>query len=70
MSTICRVAPPPPRISYPHSSGRTIRGGSTRLRANVFAGFPHALYLPPPDVRFHVVADQHTQVADCRAPHE
>lgn len=36
-------------------------------RAGVFGGYPHALYIPP-GVRFSVDADEHTHIADCRAP--
>jgi 5-deoxy-glucuronate isomerase len=36
-------------------------------RASVFAGYPHAIYLPP-GTAFRVEADQHTELADGRAP--
>jgi len=36
-------------------------------RADVFGGYPHAVYLPP-GTRFSVEADEPTQLADCRAP--
>jgi 5-deoxy-glucuronate isomerase len=36
-------------------------------RENVFAGYPHALYLPP-GTRFTVEATSSTELAECRAP--
>jgi len=36
-------------------------------RADVFSGYPHAIYLPP-QTRFRVVADELTELADGRAP--
>ena len=44
-------------------------GGTKTLgpRRNVFAGYPHALYLPP-RTKFRVEADQLTELADGRAP--
>jgi len=45
-------------------------GGSTATlgpRADVFSGYPHAVYLPP-RTTFRVVAEQFTELADGRAP--
>ena len=44
-------------------------GGTETLgpRRSVFAGYPHALYLPP-RTKFRVQADQLTELADGRAP--
>jgi 5-deoxy-glucuronate isomerase len=36
-------------------------------RASVFEGYPHAVYLPA-RTRFEVVAEQRSELADCRAP--
>lgn len=36
-------------------------------RENVFAAYPHALYLPP-GTRFTVEANSPTEIAECRAP--
>lgn len=36
-------------------------------RLDVFAGYPHAIYLPP-RTRFRVIADEPTELADARAP--
>ena len=35
-------------------------------RADVFSGYPHAVYVPP-GTAFNVVADQACEIADCRA---
>ncbi|PYR43693.1 MAG: 5-deoxy-glucuronate isomerase [Acidobacteria bacterium] len=44
-------------------------GGPHRVgpRADVFAGYPHAVYLPA-GTAFRIVAERSCEVADCRAP--
>jgi 5-deoxy-glucuronate isomerase len=41
-------------------------GGTIGPRADVFAGYPHAVYLPA-GVRFRIAAPHGCEVADCRA---
>jgi len=41
--------------------------GRVGPRKDVFAGYPHAVYLPA-GVRFRVLASQACEIADCRAP--
>jgi 5-deoxy-glucuronate isomerase len=47
-----------------HWSGATYRVGP---RADVFAGYPHAVYLPP-GLKCRVVGVEACEIADCRAP--
>ena len=50
---------------------RVVADGRVRAtlgpRANVFSGYPHALYLPP-HTTFSIAARERTVIADCRAP--
>jgi 5-deoxy-glucuronate isomerase len=41
-------------------------GGQVGPRDDVFAGYPHAVYLPA-GIRFRVTADGASEIADCRA---
>ncbi len=56
------------QIDYDHSS-LSGAGGTTTLgpRRDVFAEYPHAIYLPP-RTRFCVIADAPTELGDGRAP--
>ncbi|HXW08748.1 MAG TPA: 5-deoxy-glucuronate isomerase [Vicinamibacterales bacterium] len=51
-------------VTWSPGQPRTVRLGPRR---NVFADYPHAVYLPP-RTSFEVRAVQTTEVADCRAP--